>query len=69
MTNYQEDMLKFFTPDEDFVYYDSYESLMDKVDYYLSHEKERRDIAENGYRKICKAHTYEHRVDELFPIK
>lgn len=69
LTNYQEDMLKFLTPGDDFIYYDSFESLMDKVDYYLSHDKERSEIAENGYRKICEAHTYEHRVDDLFPVK
>ncbi len=66
LSDYQPDFLEHFVPDEDFVYYDSYEDLMAKVDYYLSHEKERLEIAENGYQKVLKEHSYENRIDEMF---
>lgn len=68
LTNYQTDFLDYFIPDEDFVYYDSYEDLMTKVEYYLSHEKERMEIAKNGYEKIKKYHTYKNRLDEILEV-
>ena len=64
-SNYQEDFLEFFRPDEDFICYMSLEELMDKVEYYMAHEKERLEIAENGYRKVKMAHTYKQRVDNI----
>lgn len=62
LTNYQEDLFRFFEPDVDFVYYEDYEDLLRKVDYYLAHDKEREEIANNGYEKIKQNHTYEHRI-------
>ncbi|MBQ8116581.1 MAG: glycosyltransferase family 1 protein [Lachnospiraceae bacterium] len=35
------------------------------IAYYLAHEEERRQIAENGHRKIEEQHTYRHRVREM----
>ncbi|MCI7042055.1 MAG: DUF3880 domain-containing protein [Lachnospiraceae bacterium] len=66
LTNYQEDFLDCFVPDEDFVYYSDPENLLDKVGYYLSHEKERREIAQNGYEKVRREHTFEKRIPILF---
>ncbi len=68
LTNYQEDMLHFFVPGEDFVYYESRKDLMEKIDYYLEHEAERHTIAQNGYKKVCTEHTYEQRLQEIFDI-
>ncbi len=68
LTNYQEDMLDFFVPGEDFVYYESRQDLMDKIDYYLAHEDERLRIAENGHRKVAADHTYEQRLAEIINV-
>ena len=68
LTNYQEDMLEYFEPGIDFVYYDSYEDLMKKADYYLNHEEERQQIAKNGYEKIKNSHTYRHRLDAMMEV-
>lgn len=65
LTNYQEDFLDFFVPGEDFVFYDSKADLLSKIDYYLHHEEERAQIAENGLQKISADHTYIHRVSEI----
>lgn len=66
LTNYQEDMTDCFVPDEDYVYYADEEDLLEKIDYYLSHETRRAEIARNGYEKILRYHTYEHRIPYLF---
>lgn len=65
LSNYQEDFLENFTPGVDFVYYESEEDLLQKTDYYLAHEEERRAIAKNGHDKVAKAHTYRDRVREM----
>ena len=33
--------------------------------YYLEHDEERKQIAQNGYRKVCERHTYIHRMKEM----
>jgi len=68
LTNYQEEFLEHFVPGEDFDYYGSNEELMEKAEYYLSHEKERAEIAQNGYEKVKKYHTYQNRLEEMMKI-
>ncbi len=41
-----------FLPGVDYDFFDSTASLLEKVEYYLSHEKERKEIAQNGQRKV-----------------
>lgn len=66
LTNWQEDFVDCFVPDEDFVYYSDSEDLMYKIEYFLSHEKERLEILQNGYIKVLRNHTFEKRIPILF---
>lgn len=68
LSNYQEDFFDFFVAGEDFVYFDDANDLMEKIEYYLAHEKERIEIAHNGFLKITEAHTYKHRVNFMLEI-
>ena len=68
LTNYQEDMLMFFEPGVDYVYYESKSDLIDKVGYYLEHEDERKMIAQSGYKKVLQNHTYEQRLLEIIDV-
>lgn len=68
LSNYQADFLEHFVPGEDFAYFASNEDLMEKIEYYLSHEKERQEVARNGYEKVKKYHTYKNRVEEILEI-
>lgn len=65
LSNYQADFTDCFTPDEDFVYFESQQDLLDKIDYYLMHEKELAAIAANGLQKAMEHHTYQHRIEEI----
>lgn len=65
MSNYQEDFTDCYIPDEDFVFYDGIDDLLSKTDYYLSHEKERIEITQNGLHKTLTNHTYEKRVQTM----
>lgn len=65
ITNYQEDYMDFFDENKDFVIYYDYEDLLDKVSYYLKHDDERQQIAQNGRKKVAEQHTYLHRVEQI----
>lgn len=65
LTNYQQDFFSYFVPDEDFVYYDNKADLLSKIAYYLKNDRERKQIAENGFRKVASGHTYVHRAEEI----
>lgn len=68
LSNFQADFLDYFIPDEDFVYYTDTEDLLAKIDYYLSHDKERKEIAENGHNKVRKNHSFEKCFQSIFSI-
>lgn len=65
LTNFQADFTDCYTPDEDFVYFEDADDLLNKIDYYLTHEKERKEISENGFQKTKNFHTYEKRIQEM----
>ncbi len=65
MTNYQAELTDFFEIGRDLECYTSIEELIDKCDYYLNHEQERRQIALQGYQTVCTYHTYAHRLNEM----
>ncbi len=68
MTNYQAEIPLYFKENEDLVCFDGIEDLKEKAAYYLEHEKERKAIAENGYRKVKEHHSYQKRIEELLYI-
>lgn len=65
LTDYRGEMEEYFVAGEDYDYFDSKESLVDKCRYYLSHEDERKDLAKSGYDKVKKYHTYRNRVETI----
>ena len=61
----REDLASFYIPGQEIETFNSQEELLEKVDFYLTHEKERRDIALRGLERTFRDHTYENRIDEL----
>lgn len=68
ITNYQQDMYELFEEGKDFIMYESLEDLKEKVSYYLNHDDERIAIAQSGYNKVKKYHTFEKRIEEIMKI-
>ncbi len=68
LSNYQADYNDLFSAGEDYVYYINNTDLLVKTDYYLSHEKERLEIAANGHRKVIDGNTYTHRLKVFLRI-
>jgi spore maturation protein CgeB len=64
----RDDVLMNFTSGSELVCYSSIEELRHQFIYYLEHPDEAAEIAENGYRKVMKSHTYDHRVREIMDI-
>ena len=60
--NGQED---FFRDGVHLVTYRDSDDLIDKVDYFLRNDAERREIAANGMREVLARHTYDHRAAQL----
>lgn len=65
MTNFQADLPECFDIGVDLEAYGSMEELVEKCDYYLKHEDERKQIALNGYQRVCNEHTYIHRIRKM----
>lgn len=65
LTNYQAEIPYYFKDGEDLVCFDGIEDLKDKADYYLVHEDERREIAQNGYDTVKNGHSYVDRIMEI----
>lgn len=68
LTNYQAELPEYFEIGHDLETYESMEELEQKIQYYLTHEEERIEIAINGYEKVARFHTYEQRVAEMIRI-
>ena len=68
MTNFQAEIPYSFKHREDLVCFESIDELTELCGYYLKHEDARRQIAENGYRKVRAHHTYEQRIAQMMEI-
>lgn len=68
LTDYRMDFSDVIEPGIDMVCYTSIEDAVSKIDYYLNHEDERREIAANGRRKIEQCFRYEDRLGDMIDI-
>lgn len=66
MTNYQPEIAEYFVDGQELVMYTDMKDLINKVDYYLTHEEERRQIAINGCRKVLSDFELESRIAGIF---
>lgn len=68
LSNYQPELAEYFKDGEEMVMFESYDDLMGKIEYYLSHEKEREMIAKQGKEKIQQEFTYEKQLKKILSI-
>lgn len=57
---------EYYIPGKEIVVFHGVDDLIEKSRYYLSHEKERKTIAQAGYERTVREHTYLHRFQEIF---
>ncbi len=68
ISNYQAEIPEYFEVDKEIVLYESVPDLLEKIDYYLKHDDERKQIAKNGYERIKKEHTYDIRIKAMLEL-
>jgi spore maturation protein CgeB len=61
----RDDIARCYIPGREIVTYESIEELAAKIQYFMTHEDERREIALRGYRRTLGEHTYRHRLNQL----
>lgn len=65
LSDYREDLCKYFEAGKDFEGYESQEELLEKTQYYLEHEDERMKIAINGWKKVQRFFRSDLRMYEI----
>lgn len=65
LSNYQEELDEYFVEDKEIVIYRSLDDCIDKVRYYLSHEDERKQIAEAGCKAVKDRFDYGKQLEKL----
>lgn len=68
ITDYREELEEYFEIEEEIVCYRNINELKVLIDYYLHNPGERGRIAEAGYQRVIKGHTYVHRMKGLIDI-
>ena len=69
LVNYQEDLAKEFEDGKELVMYRSLEEMVEKVQYYLEHEEERKQIAHAGYEKVLREYNYAAKLRKILEQK
>lgn len=60
-----EGLEELFEDGKHLVLYDGEKDMMDKIGYFLKHDKEREGIALNGHKEYLAKHTTDHRVQQI----
>ncbi|MEY9096209.1 glycosyltransferase [Paenibacillus sp. RC84] len=68
LTDIRNDLSRFYEPGTEIVTYGSAEELRDKLEYYLTHEEEGREIALRGLSRTMREHTFTNRLTDLFRV-
>lgn len=68
LTNAQPELDLFFKEGENIVTFQNLEEMEEKMDYYLSHESERRKIIENAYKIVESQFDYKNRLPQIFEM-
>lgn len=68
LSNYQADFADCFTAGEDYDFYEDEADLLGKLDYYLSHDAIREEMAANAHRKLAGQHTFVHRIRQMLEV-
>lgn len=68
LSNFQPELAEYFENEKDLIMYDSMEDAFAKADFYLKHEDLRKEIAQNGYRRVCQDFSYPDRIRQMFEV-
>lgn len=68
LTDIRSELAAYYIPGREIETYASAEEMTAKIEYYLTHEEERRAIALNGLYRTLRDHTYARRLDAMLSL-
>lgn len=68
LTNYQAEIPEHFEIGKELAAYESQEDLLNQIGYYLEHDQLRREIAENGQKKVKELHSYKVKLQKIIEL-
>jgi spore maturation protein CgeB len=68
LTNYTPGLETLFNIGTNIVTYSDKNDMIDKINYYIKHDSERKEMVQRGYDHVKKNHTYVNRVEQLIDI-
>ena len=68
LTNYQAELPELFDIGNEVIAYSNLDELCELASYYLNHDKERQEIAHNGYEKVLNQYNYPTRLSQLLQL-
>ncbi len=68
ISDHNDEIASFFTPDEEIVVFDDIQDLREKVVYYINRPDKRKSIAHAGREKVLACHTMKHRMAEMVSV-
>ncbi|MEH7456467.1 glycosyltransferase [Bacillus sp. JJ1127] len=68
LTDIRPDLGEFYKPGYDIETYRTPQDLIEKIEYYLNNEEERKTIASRAIKRVQNEHTFSHRIIELLGI-
>lgn len=66
LTEYAPGLENYFEIDREIVCFKNSEEMIDKINYYLAHDEERRAIAQAGWKRACNEYTPFHMLSRVF---
>jgi len=66
LTSDADNLIDYYKNGQEIVIYKNINDMIDKIKYYLSHNEEREVIAQAGYERTIKEHTYKQRFNNIF---
>ncbi|MDD5641448.1 MAG: glycosyltransferase [Syntrophales bacterium] len=68
LVDWRSQLLEFFTPDQEVAVFTSLTEAREKIEYYLSHDEERRRLAAASRERVLREHTYARRLATALEI-
>jgi spore maturation protein CgeB len=65
LSNYQPELAQYLVAGEDYVPFENESDLLSLIDYYLEHDRERKEIAACGHQKALSLFTYRHAIETI----
>lgn len=68
LTDYREQMEDMFDIGKEIICYRNTGEIPELIRYYLTHDKERAEVAEKGRKRVAACHTWTHRMQEIIKV-